>query len=76
MTTSVVKTIPSHVSAAVTTPAAVPAASGTNAGGSSGFPVTVFALFVVGIMLIIGAVWYIRRWWIRRQNPALFRKYD
>ncbi|MFA5331449.1 MAG: PKD domain-containing protein [Methanoregula sp.] len=76
MTPSVVKTTPSYISATVTTAAAVAAASGTNAGGSGGFPVTAIALVAAGILALGGVVWYIRRWWIRRQNPALFREYD
>jgi hypothetical protein len=34
---------------------------------------------VVGVLCcagIIGGGWYARRWWIRRQNPALFDEYD
>ena len=44
--------------------------------GSSGFPVTTVALIGAGCVVLAGVGWYIRRWWIQRQNPALFRKYD
>jgi PGF-pre-PGF domain-containing protein len=44
--------------------------------GSSGFPVTTVALIGAGCVVLICAGWFARRWWIRRQNPALFKKYD
>jgi hypothetical protein len=52
-------------------PAPVPEPS-----ASSGFPYVMPVLAVTGCIVIIGGGWYVHRWWIRRQNPALFRKYD
>ena len=72
------------------TPASVKAASaGTSApvttattaapvstGGSFGIPVLTIIAGIGGIAVVaVGAVLG-RRWWIRRQNPTLFRKYD
>ena len=42
----------------------------------SGLPPVTIVAWVIAIVLVILAAWLIRRWWIRRQNPALFRKYD
>ncbi|MFA5268105.1 MAG: PGF-pre-PGF domain-containing protein [Methanoregula sp.] len=43
--------------------------------GSSGFPV-VPALIGICCVGLIGGGYFARRWWIRRQNPALFAEYD
>ncbi|MFA5254337.1 MAG: hypothetical protein WC367_06675 [Methanoregula sp.] len=45
-------------------------------GTSAGFPVTIIALISGACVVVAGSAWYIRRWWIHRQNPALFKKYD
>ncbi|MDO9036477.1 MAG: PKD domain-containing protein [Methanoregula sp.] len=42
----------------------------------TGFPLAIVALIGAGCVGLIGSGWWIRRWWIRRQNPALFRDYD
>ncbi|WP_292369866.1 PGF-pre-PGF domain-containing protein [Methanoregula sp. UBA64] len=46
------------------------------AGTTGGVPVMAVVLIGAGVAVLIGAGWYIRRWWIRRQNPALFMEYD
>jgi len=43
--------------------------------GSPPFPVLP-ALIGTGCVALVAGGWYVRRWWIRRQNPALFREYD
>ncbi|MDD1682411.1 MAG: PGF-pre-PGF domain-containing protein [Methanoregula sp.] len=41
--------------------------------GSSPFPL-IPALIGIGCISLAGGGWYLRRWWIRRQNPALFEE--
>jgi len=43
--------------------------------GSSDIPLGFAVIGVVAIILVIGGILFARRWWIRRQNPALFRDY-
>jgi len=40
------------------------------------FPTLWIVFGVAGFAGIVLSIVFIRRWWIRRQNPALFRKYD
>ena len=44
--------------------------------GSSGIPFMILVPVFAGCIVLTGAGWYVRRWWIHRQNPALFREYD
>jgi len=67
-----------------TIPTAVPVTTKTTAvpvvvsapSGSSGIPLGFVVIGVVAIILVIGGILFARRWWIRRQNPVLFQKYD
>jgi hypothetical protein len=45
-------------------------------GGSPGTPTLAIFAGIGGIAVVaVGAV-LVRRWWIHRQNPALFKEYD
>ena len=68
------ETTPPAVQQPVAEPPA-PAAAPVPA-ASSGFPFMPLVLIITGCVALIGTGWYVRRWWIRRQNPALFREYD
>ena len=41
-----------------------------------GTPLATIVIGFVGVITIIVAAFLVRRWWIRKQNPALFRNYD
>ncbi|MFA5330768.1 MAG: hypothetical protein WC342_00170 [Methanoregula sp.] len=57
----------------VTTPGpSVPVTPATQ----GGFPVLSVVIGAVILIIVAIAAVFIRRWWIRRQNPALFRKYN
>ncbi len=43
---------------------------------SQEFPTIWIVFGVAGFTIFIVIIVFVRRWWIRRQNPALFRKYD
>jgi len=47
-----------------------------SAAESPEFPIIWIVYGVAGLTGFIVIIVFVRRWWIRRQNPALFRKYD
>jgi hypothetical protein len=50
----------------------VPAGSG----GSPGMPALAILACIGGIAVVAAGAVLVRRWWIHRQNPALFKEYD
>jgi PGF-pre-PGF domain-containing protein len=71
-----VKATAIQTSAPVTTGTTAVPAAGAPAGGSGGFPIHTLLAGIGGIAILSAGAVLVRRWWIRRQNPALFRKYD
>lgn len=43
---------------------------------TGGIPLTTMVVAVVGIIIIVAGAFLVRRWWIRRQNPALFKELE
>lgn len=41
-----------------------------------GLPILTVIAWAIVLVVLIVTIWLIRRWWIRRQNPALFRNFD
>ncbi|MFA6333550.1 MAG: C1 family peptidase [Methanoregula sp.] len=57
-----------------TSAAAVPS---TSAQSSGGIPMwAMVAAGIAGALILAGCAFIIRRWWLHRQNPSLFRKFD
>ena len=77
-----VATLPSLTSgiAAAPFPGAQPEANHTMAapvgGTGPGFLFLPVIAGIAGIIIVVIGWVFLRRWWIRKQNPVLFRKYD
>jgi Uncharacterized conserved protein len=65
-----------HYSSSLVAPVAAQTTVPPAIASPAGFPLAPLVLGGAGIVVLVGGVWYTRRWWIRRQNPALFRKFD
>ncbi|MFA4860768.1 thaumatin family protein [Methanoregula sp.] len=72
VTATTTKLVSSAMATATTVAPAVTPAPAT----TSGFPLGLLGIAVVIVVIIAVAAILIHRWWIRRQNPMLFRKYD
>ena len=62
------------VKAPVTTQTTAPPATAPQPAAPS--PLLNIVLIIAAIGILAGGGFMARRWWIRRQNPALFREYD
>lgn len=58
------------------TPTTAAPAAGADAGCSFWTPVLTLLAGIVAIVVVAVGAMLGHRWWIRRQNPALFKKYD
>ena len=67
---------PQTTSSAVAQPTATQTTAAPAGEPAPEFPLGTGALAGGVILVLIGAGYLIRRWWIIRQNPALFKKYD
>src|SRR5208337_333779 len=76
VTTVPVPATPVMTGAGIVKPTAAPPLPATTPLPEEGFPLMTMVIAIAVIILIVVAILLIRRWWIRRQNPALFRKYD
>jgi PGF-pre-PGF domain-containing protein len=57
-------------------PQPTPTAAPAPVPADTGFPLVTIALIGAGCVGLIGGGMLVRRWYIRRQNPALFMEYD
>jgi PGF-pre-PGF domain-containing protein len=61
---------------AVAEPTATQTAAAPPGGPAPEFPLGTVALVAGVVLVLAGAGYLVRRWWMHRQNPALFRDYD
>jgi len=73
--TTVPASLPSPARPATASTTAVPAPAAGPAGAGS-VPAWLIGAGITLIAIIAAAGFLVRRWWIRRQNPALFRRFD
>ena len=72
--TPVLTTNPSIRPTTPTPTQTVPPAAGTPPTG--GIPLTTMVIAVVGIIVIVVGAFLVHRWWVRKQNPSLFKELD